>query len=67
LREAAIEQRVAAALLEFGLPAPEELREVVQHALAEKPNGSWRVAVAQVADRLLKAPGCAGEALGSTP
>jgi hypothetical protein len=67
LREAAIERRVAAALADIGLPAPEDLREVVQHALAEEPNASWRAAVAQMADRLLAAPGCAGAALGSKP
>jgi hypothetical protein len=67
LREAGIEQRVAAALREIGLPLPEDLREVVEYALAGEPAASWRAAVAQVADRLLAARGCAGASPESQP
>jgi hypothetical protein len=59
LREARIEQRVAAALGEVGLPLPEDLHAAVEHSLAGEPAASWRAAVAQVADRLLTARGCA--------
>ena len=55
LREAGIEQRVAAALSQIDLPLPEDLRAVVGHALAEQPAASWRAAIAHMADRLLAA------------
>jgi hypothetical protein len=60
LREAGIEERVAAALNHIDLPLPEDLHAVVDHALAEQPPASWRAAIAQVADRLLAARGCEG-------
>jgi hypothetical protein len=67
LREARIEQRVAAALGEIGLPLPEDLREVVEHSLAVEPAASWRAAVAEVADQLLAARRCAGASPESQP
>jgi hypothetical protein len=67
LREARIEQRVAAALGAIGLPLPEDLCEVVEHSLAGEPAASWRAAVAQVADRLLAARGCADAPPESEP
>jgi hypothetical protein len=60
LREAGIEERVAAALQEIDLPMPEDLRAVVHRALAGEPAASWHSAIERVADRLLTAPGCAG-------
>jgi hypothetical protein len=53
LREARVEERVAAALGRIDLPVPEDLQAVVDHALADEPAASWRAAIAQVADRLL--------------
>jgi hypothetical protein len=67
LREARIEQRVAAALDEIGLPLPEDLHAAVEHSLAGQPAASWRAAVAQVAERLLAPPGCANAPPKSEP
>ena len=67
LREAGIEERVATALREIELPPREDLRAVVDHALAGEPAASWRAAIAQVADRLLTARGSAGASLESRP
>jgi hypothetical protein len=55
LRAARIEERVAAALQEIALPPPDDLRAVVDHALADHPAASWRAAIERVADRLLAA------------
>ena len=55
LREARIEEKVAAALRDIELPPRENLRAVVNHALAGEPAASWRNAIAQVADQLLAA------------
>jgi hypothetical protein len=60
LREARIEERVAAALGRIALPMPEDLRAVVEHALAGQPAASWRAVIGQVADQLLATRGCAG-------
>ena len=60
LREARIEERVAAALQEIDLPLPEDLHAVVDRAFADQPAASWRVAVARVADQLLVAHGSTG-------
>ena len=67
LREARIEERVAAALREIDLPLPEDLRAVVRPALADQPAASWRAAVERVADRLLATQGCAGASPESGP
>jgi hypothetical protein len=53
LREARIEEEVAAALHAMALPVPEELCVVVQRALAGQPAASWRHAIERVADQLL--------------
>jgi hypothetical protein len=55
LRETRIEEQVAAALQKIDLPPPEDLRAVVDHALADQPAAFWRAAIAQVADQLLVA------------
>jgi len=55
LREARIEERVAAALREIRLPPPEDLEVLVNHTLADEPATSWRAAVAQLADQLCAA------------
>jgi hypothetical protein len=60
LREARIKERVAAALDQIALPMPEDLRALVDHALAGQAAASWRVAIARVADQLLAARGSAG-------
>jgi hypothetical protein len=60
LRDAGIEERVAAALGRIDLPLPEDLHAVVDHALAEQAAASWRAAITQVADRLLAAQGSIG-------
>jgi hypothetical protein len=57
LREARIEEQVAATLSQIDLPLPQDLRAVVGHALAEQPAASWRAAIAQVADQLLAVHG----------
>jgi hypothetical protein len=67
LREARVEERVAAALQKINLPLPQDLRAVVDHALAGEPSASWRAAIAQVADRLLAARGSAGASPESGP
>jgi hypothetical protein len=54
LREARIEERVAAALQEMELPIPEDLRTMVDRALADQPAASWRAAVERIADHLLE-------------
>jgi hypothetical protein len=53
LREARIEEKVAAALQEIDLPTPEELCAVVQAALADQPEASWRAAIERVAGQVL--------------
>jgi hypothetical protein len=60
LREARIEEKVAAALQEIDLPIPEELCAVVQAALADQPEASWRAAIERVADQVLAAQGREG-------
>jgi hypothetical protein len=55
LREAGIEERVAAALQKLALPVPEELREAIGGALLDQPEASWRAAIERVADQLLAA------------
>jgi hypothetical protein len=55
LREAGIEDRVAAALRGIALPVAEALRTELDGALAEQPEASWRAALEQTADRLLSA------------
>jgi hypothetical protein len=57
LREARIEERVAAALQEIVLPLPEGLRTAVDDALTHQPAASWRAAIALMADQLLAAQG----------
>ena len=60
LREARIEEKVAAALQEMDLPMPEELCAVVQAALTDQPAASWRAAIERVADEVLAGKGRAG-------
>jgi hypothetical protein len=67
LREARIDERVAAALNQIDRPVPEDLHAVVDHALAGQPAVSWRAAIAQVADRLLAVQSCAGALPESGP
>ena len=55
LREARIEERVAAALQEISLPMPEHLHALVDHDLADRPAVSWRTAIERIADKLLTA------------
>jgi hypothetical protein len=62
LREARIEERVAAALQKIDCPLPEHLHLAVDNALAGEPAASWRGAITQVADRLLAVRGCGGAA-----
>ena len=62
LREARIEEKVAAALQAMPLPVPEELCAVIQRALADQPAASWRAAVEQVASQLLGMQDQAGAA-----
>jgi hypothetical protein len=57
LREARIEERVAAALQEIVLPLPNDLHAAVDHALLDQPAASWRAAIALIADQLLAAQG----------
>ncbi len=57
LREAQIDERVAAALQEIALPPPEGLRTAVDDALTDQPAASWRAAIARIADQLLAAQG----------
>jgi hypothetical protein len=67
LREAKIEDRVAAALQEIVLPLPEGLRPAVDHALIDQPAASWRAAIALIADQLLAAAGSPGASRQSGP
>jgi hypothetical protein len=60
LREARIEEKVAAALQEIEAPIPEELCAVVQAALTDQPAASWRAAIQGVADEVLAGKGRAG-------
>lgn len=53
LREARIEEKVAAALQEMELPMADDLRIAVERALADQPAASWRAAIERVADHLL--------------
>ena len=53
LREARIDERVAAALRRIALPVREELRAELGRALVERPEASWRAALERTADRLL--------------
>jgi hypothetical protein len=62
LREARIEERVAAALQEISLPMPEHLHALVDHDLADRPAVSWRTAIELIADKLLAAQDHAGAA-----
>jgi hypothetical protein len=57
LREARIDERVAAALQEISLPLPDGLRTAVDNALTDQPAASWRAAIARIADQLLAAQG----------
>ena len=57
LREARIDERVAAALQEIALPLSEGLRTAVDDALTDQPAASWRAAIARIADQLLAAQG----------
>ena len=57
LREAQIDERVAAALQEIALPLSEGLRTAVDDALTNQPAASWRAAIARIADQLLAAQG----------
>jgi hypothetical protein len=52
LREARIEQRVAAALRAIDLPLPAELHRTIGDALYEQPEASWRDAIERLADQL---------------
>jgi hypothetical protein len=45
LREARLEERVAAALGRINLPLPEDLHAVVDNALTKQPAASWRAAI----------------------
>jgi hypothetical protein len=67
LREARIEEKVAAALQEMDLPVPEELCNLVQGALADQPAASWRNAIKRVADKVLAAKAFAGPLPESGP
>ena len=53
LREARIEEKAAAALRQISMPPPEELRRVVDLALADRPAASWRAAIERIADQLV--------------
>ena len=57
LREARIEERVAAALQKMDLPVQEELCTVVEAALVDQPAASWRHAIERLADQLLASQG----------
>ena len=57
LREARIEEKVAAALQDMDLPVPEELCTAVQAALVDQPEASWRTAIERLADHLLASQG----------
>jgi hypothetical protein len=67
LREARIEEKVAAALRQIALPVPEELREAIGSALLDEPAASWRAAIERVADQLLASEDCAGASSESEP
>jgi hypothetical protein len=67
LREARIEEKVAAALRQIPLPLPEELREAIGSALSDEPAASWRAAIECVADQLLASEDCAGASSESEP
>ena len=53
LREARIDEKVAAALQQIVLPTVEDLLVTVDQALADKPAASWRAAIEQIADEVL--------------
>jgi hypothetical protein len=55
LREARIDEKVAAALQRINLPMPENLRGAIGGALLDQPEASWRTAIERVADQLLVA------------
>ena len=55
LREARIEERVAAALQAIAVPPPAELHQAVERALLDQPEACWRTAIAQIADQLVEA------------
>ena len=61
LRDARIEERVAAALQKIDLPPPEHLHAAVDHALAGEPAVSWRAAIERLAGEVL-----AGKERGDT-
>jgi hypothetical protein len=53
LREAQIEEKVAAARQRIDLPMPEELHTTIGAALLDQPAASWRAAIERIADQLL--------------
>jgi hypothetical protein len=67
LREARIEEKVAAAVQKMGLPVPEALCAVVQRALADQPAAAWRHAIERIADQLLASQDDADASPGSGP
>jgi hypothetical protein len=55
LREARIEEKVAAELKRLDLPIPEELHAAIGGTLLGEPEASWRIAIELIADQLLLA------------
>jgi hypothetical protein len=53
LREAGIEEKVAAALQAIHLPLPAELHRTIGDALLDQPEASWRAAIERLADQLV--------------
>ena len=53
LREAGIDEKVAAAVQAIDLPLPAELHRTVGDALLDQPEASWRAAIERLADQLM--------------
>jgi hypothetical protein len=67
LREAGIEEKVAAALQAIHLPVPAELHRTIGDALLDQPEASWRAAIERLANQLVTSQDDADAAPESRP